>query len=110
MQDTKGSKRKDLEVANWGFLVFEIGQLVCFAIGMTLNHYGHKRCYVFVTWIEDFILEIPMVYSGWVIGDRLKVPMSNFLVVTGAILNLGVVIFETYRECKDNDLTCCDET
>ena len=109
MQGVDKEDRKEFKFANELFLSITIFQLIVFSISMCVNRCGHKRCYLVVSWVEE-ACEIWLLFANYHIGKVLKVPMSNFLLITGAILNLGVVIFESYRECKNNDLTCIDET
>ena len=72
LQDKKAGVA--LIFSNYLFLVFEVLQIICFAIGMYYNCDGNKSRYITITWIEDGLLEGIMVILGIIIGFGTNAP------------------------------------
>ena len=51
-------------------------------------------------WLEDFILEIPMVIIAIHIATFLNAPLTVALVLFGGLLGIGVAVAETIIQCR----------
>ena len=55
-----------------------------------------KPAYIILMWLEDFILEIPMIAIAVHISEYLTEELTVILVIFGGILGVGVAAAETF--------------
>ena len=85
-------------------------QIICFIISIGLYCLNLSIGYIILTWIEDVLLELIMVYWAFKINDLITIDLNAWLVCLGGVLSLGIAIFETYRECSMKDNRLGDES
>ena len=97
---------EDLKHLNNIFLWLEIFQCSLFAVGLyficTDRLYGH----LIFMWLEDVLLEIPLVWISFHITSYTNESITVLLVLAGGILGLVVALGDTYLELKDGQNTC----
>ena len=83
------------ETLNNLFIGLEIMQLLLYAVCIYLIMAEEKYLYLIVIWLEDVILEAPMVLISFHLTKQTDLPLSAILVVAGGVLSLLVAIEET---------------
>ena len=83
-----------MEGLNNAFLGIEIFQIIIFLINVYCI-YKSKAAYITLMWVEDVILELPMVAIAIHISTFLDAGLTVGLVLFGGLLGIGVCIIET---------------
>ena len=83
-----------LEGLNNAFLGIEIFQILIFLINVYCI-FKSKTAYITLMWVEDFVLELPMIAIALYIATFLQAGLTVGLVLFGGLLGIAVCIIET---------------
>ena len=73
----------------------EIVKVFLFILSMIFLAEKHGYGYIALIWIEDVILQIPMIYITTYLNTYINDPIVVFLVFVGTIFGIIIAIFET---------------
>ena len=89
---------------NTVFLWIEIFQLVLCGLCICAIQSDNRRISVCLIWLEDLVLEIPLIWIVFKITRAIgNNPVSIILVLVGGIMSIAVAIFETCSLFKEKE-------
>ena len=104
IEEKKPKKSGAMNDMNTVFLWIEIFQLVLCGLCICAIQSDNRRISVILIWLEDLVLEIPLIWIVFKITRALgNSPVSIILVLVGGIMSIAVAIFETISLFKDKE-------
>lgn len=97
--------KDELETLNNIFLVLMILQVVFCIIDLVLICIKRKLAHFFVMWVEDVLLEIPLLMIALYLQTYTEGVLTLIFVIVGGILGLIVAVGGTLMELDDESVT-----
>ena len=81
-------------------------QLLLFSFCIYFICRGSLYAYACAMWLEDVLLEIPMVAISFHLTQQTDLPLSTIIVVAGGLLSVAVAIGETIMQFRGVNASC----